>query len=64
MKSHPKFTAHGYAVTHERYDYGVSIEGLSYSGEYSKEDLADFTHLCRLADDFVVQDKSLYCWWD
>jgi len=64
MKSNPKFTAHGYAVSHERSDYRVSIEGVSCNKPYTKKELADFVHLCRRVDDLVIEDKKLYSWWD
>ena len=64
MKSNPKFTAHGYAVSHERRDYRVAIEGVSCNKTYTKKELADFVRLCRDADEFVMEDKKLYSWWD
>jgi hypothetical protein len=64
MKNHPKVTAHGYVVTHEREDYRTSIEGLSFDGKVSKKLLLDFVHLCRQADEFVADERRLYSWWD
>lgn len=64
MKNHPKVYAHGYVVSHNRNDYRVSIEGLSYEGKVSKELLFDFVKLCRQADEFVANEHELYAWWD
>lgn len=63
MKKYPGTTAHGHAVSHTRDDYRVTLEGLSYSGKVTTEMLKDFIHLCRLADEFDIDDK-LYSWWD
>ena len=64
MEKYPKVTAHGYAVSHERDDYRVSLEGLEFSGRVTKELLKDFVYLCRHADEFVLEDNKLYSWWD
>ncbi len=64
MESHPGFTAHGYAIGHMRDDYRVTIEGLEYVGEYSKETLMDFSEFARLADEFIVNKAALYFWFD
>lgn len=64
MKKHRQVAAHGYAVSHKRDDYRVSIEGLSYCGNLSKDLLFDFIHLCRHADEFIAEEKRLYSWWD
>lgn len=64
MQIHPDVTVHGYAVSHDRKDYRVSIEGLSFRGEVCDNLLFDFIHLCRLADEFVANRTELYSWWD
>jgi hypothetical protein len=64
MKKYPKVTAHGYAVSHNREDYSVGLEGLAYRGKTTKKMLKDFIYLCRLADEFVAEDNELYAWWD
>jgi hypothetical protein len=64
MESHPGFTAHGYAISHLRDDYRVTIEGLEYVGEYSKETLADFNRFAHRADVFTVSAIRLYFWFD
>lgn len=64
MKQYPEVMAHGYAVSHNRDDYRVSLEGLWFRGNVSKKMLLDFVHLCRHADEFVTGDDELYAWWD
>jgi hypothetical protein len=64
MEKYPKVTAHGYVVSHKRNDYRVSLEGLSYKGRVNKELNKDFVYLCRHADEFVLEDNTLYSWWD
>ena len=64
MVQHPEFTCHGYTIVKERDDYRVSIEGLEYNGEVTKEQLIAFTKFCKHADDFIVEDDNLYAWWD
>jgi hypothetical protein len=64
MKQYPKMKAHGYAVSHERPDYRISIEGLSLEGKYTKKMLLDFVHFARQSDEFTADENGLYCWWD
>lgn len=55
---------HGYAVSSERNDYRITIEGISYHGLVTKEMMVDFTILCQDADDFICNKNELYCWYD
>lgn len=64
MKSHPCITCHGYAVSPERSDYRVTIEGLEYIGIVTMEMLVDFVDMFREADEFSVSTNGLYCWYD
>lgn len=64
MKDHEEFSAHGYAVSHKRDDYRVSLEGIEFKGDVSKNLMKDFVHLCRHADEFVCEENELYAWWD
>ena len=64
LKKHPGFTAHGYAVSPQRADYRVSIEGVELEGPYELGDLQDFFTLFRYADEVTVEDEYLYCWFD
>lgn len=64
LETYPDATLHGYIVTPERSDYRVTIEGLEYHGEVSKQLLSDFIDMFRVADEFIHDDDYLYCWFD
>ena len=64
MKSHEGFTAHGYAISADREDYRVSIEGLQKLGDVTREDLIDFVNAFRWADELTCKDDELFCWYD
>ena len=64
MKKYPCITAHGYAVHHQREDYGIILEGLKYDGNTTKQMVLDFRTLCHYADDFIATKKKIYCWYD
>jgi hypothetical protein len=64
MEQHPGVKAHGYAVSHCRNDYRVSLEGLSYHGIVDTNLMMDFSYLCRQADEFVMNTDELYSWWN
>lgn len=64
LEMYPEVTLHGYIVTPNRHDYRITIEGLEYEGEVSKEMLGDFIDRFRFADDFSYGDEYLYCWFD
>lgn len=64
MQENPQFTAHGYAVSPERNDYRVTIEGLDLDGETSEETKFNFVHFARHADEFTYEQHRLRCWWD
>lgn len=64
MEAYPGVTAHGYIISPERGDYRVTIEGLNYVGDTTKEMLFEFMDLFRSADDFSCSEGHLYCWYD
>ena len=68
MRKYPDVRAHGYAVSHERDDYRVTLEGLQFRGDVSRALLRDFKKLCRGAegepDSCVAKQDRLYAWWD
>lgn len=64
MRKFPEVTAHGYAVEAKRFDCRVTVEGLEYDGEPSEEMKAEFTRVFRKADNFICNNKKLYCWYD
>lgn len=64
MKKYPAVEAHGYAVSHKRDDYRVSLEGIRFDGNVTMDMLLDFVHLCRHADEFSAVHDHLWAWWD
>ena len=64
LETYPEATLHGYIITPDRDDYRVTIEGLEYHGEVSREMLSDFIDMFRTADDFIQDQEYLYCWFD
>ena len=64
MKAYPGYTAHGYATSHLRDDYRVTIEGLMKDGESTKEEIIDFVREFKFADEFEIEDDYVYCWYD
>ena len=64
VKKHPRFTFHGYLITELRPDTRISFEGVECIGAYTKKTLTDFGQLFRDADNFVVENNKLYCWYD
>ena len=64
MSTHEGFTAHGYAVSDQRCDYRVSIEGIEKRGDITEQDMHDFTEMFRYADDFTCTKNPLHCWFD
>jgi len=63
MLKHPDIKAHGYAVSPDRDDYRMTIEGLSGEHTEDMETINDFVNLCRWADECSIEDR-LYSWWD
>ena len=63
MKKYPSFTCHGYVIRN-RPDHRVSLEGVNYRGIPTIEMISDFADLFRHADDFMIQEENLYCWFD
>lgn len=65
LQDHAGFTAEGYAVSPERDDYRVSLEGVDCDEDFSLEDLVDFVMTFRFADEFSVDpEEGLHCWYD
>ena len=64
MQRHPSFTCHGYAVSPDRNDYRVTIEGVERNGAVTMEMFVDFVSLFRYADEFEASQNGLYCWYD
>ena len=64
LRSNPGFTVHGYAVSPERDDYRVSLEGVNLDGDYTFKELRDFVMMFRFADEFSIDKGGLHCWYD
>lgn len=68
MEEWPEVTAHGYAVSIERDDYRIHIEGLDCDladvDEDRREELKEaFEELCGEATEYEADDEGLYAWW-
>ena len=63
MQRYPKFKAHGYAVTKDRFDYRISIEGVT-AEDVEPDEMAAFAEMFRFADDFIVTKHLCHCWFD
>ena len=64
MQKYPDYKAHGYAVTIQREDYRVSLEGVSKDRSADTiEELKDFVDMFRYADNFDIEGR-MYCWFD
>ena len=62
--AHPNFYAFGYAVSPQRDDYRVSIEGVACTEEYSLQDVWDFFEVFPYPDELTIQKGLLRCWYD
>jgi hypothetical protein len=68
LRRNPSFTAHGYAVSPERKDCRITIEGVEREAPFSKAELVDFALTFAGADELVIDDDPdcnyLRCWYD
>jgi len=64
MQRHPRVLAHGYAISIEREDYRVTIEGVSYRGPTSESLRRDAERLFAGADEYRMDADGLYVWFD
>lgn len=64
LMRHPDFTAHGYAVSKERPDFGIVIEGIECSSPLAIQTVVDFANTFRRADDFDLSLSHARCWYD
>lgn len=61
---HP-ITAHGYAVSQQRGDCRVTIEGIEYAcAETMSWDQIEAFLTFRHADEFELDEHRFYCWYD
>ena len=64
LQRHPDFTAHGYAVSKERQDSRITIEGIECAAPMTIETVIDFANSFRRADDFSLSSSNARCWYD
>lgn len=58
------WTMHGYAVSTDREDCRVTIEGVTCEGPYEMKDIVEFCQRFSGADEFNVDYEFLHCWFD
>ena len=63
MKAYPEFTAHGYAVSLERDDYRITLEGVQAIPQ-STEAMYEFVKMFREADEFEFGSNGCHCRYD
>lgn len=64
LAAHPRFTAHGYAVGPQRDDYRLSIEGVELRRNATSSELSAFKKVFSGADELVMREGKLFCWYD
>lgn len=64
LDGHPNFWAHGYAVSPERDDHRISLEGVECGSDYDLSDVQDFFSLFKYPDEVSVEKTGMYCWFD
>jgi hypothetical protein len=64
LERNPNFTGHGYAVSPDRNDYRVTLEGVESRGPISNKERNDFVYWFRQADDFSLSDDGAFAWFD
>jgi len=64
MNKFPKVSAHGYAISPQRDDYRITLEGLHVKeSDVTTELKTEFFNLCKEADEYF-DEGELYSWWD
>ncbi len=64
LKAHPGYTVHGYAVSSERPDCRVTIEGIEKADPLTKEEVIDFANAFKDADELEITSDYARCWYD
>lgn len=63
MQRYPKYKAHGYAVSDERDDYRISIEGVEKGEPHeSIKEFQDYMDVFRFSDTFDYH--TMFCWFE
>ena len=63
LTDHPDFVLEGYAVSVDRRDYRVSIDGIAKYEGISKEDIIDFAQFYD-ANEYCIEEDFMRAWWD
>lgn len=62
---YPQYVAHGYVVNIRRSDYRTTLEGVYKQGKFdSEKEHKDFYELFSEADELIVNNNEIYCWYD
>lgn len=64
MKKYPQVLAHGHAISSDRDDCRVTIEGLHCKGNITDEMIEDFEAINKDADELVANNDELWSWYD
>jgi hypothetical protein len=64
MQRHPSFKAFGYAVSPEREDARITIEGVEQFGDLTKDEVIDFVMTFGRADEIQITENYARCWYD
>jgi len=64
VKNNPDFKTIGYAVSPDREDYRVSLNGVELKRSPTKDEIIDFVNVFRLASSFKCNSKTCYAYFD
>jgi hypothetical protein len=64
LRRNSEFTAHGYAVSPERQDARITIEGVERSAALTKAEIIDFATSFNGADEIQLTPDYARCWYD
>jgi len=64
MEAHGGYGAEGYAISRERNDYRINIEGIHKKGPIDAEERVEFAKTFYAADEMLAAPGELYCWFD
>ena len=63
LKKYPHYVAFGYAISPDRWDYRITIEGIkSVRVPTDIKEIEEFVDLCKDADEFRIAPPR--AWWD
>lgn len=64
LRDNPGYTSHGYAVSEDRDDYRISLEGVEFIGSTTVEQVTAFGSMFGHADEITIGEGRLHCWFD